>query len=564
MQRADAWRRGASVAIAAGALVATALLVTWPLVLHLRSHLPIGQLGNATVPYFNLWALEWNRDRIAHGFAGYWDAPIFHPARAAFAFSEPQALTGLLFSLIAPLTGTIAAYNLVLLSFLVLNGLATQHWMRITGLGRLVSGACGVLGVALPFVLKELGVLQLTALFPAIFALAELCALIRAPAWPQLVRLGVWFAVALWTCVYYALFLSLFAAVALVLAARPLLVASLTNAMRPRLIGAALGGVAIALLALAPLASVQRDAIANLPRSVSAVHKGSAYAENYALLPPRSLGARVQPWLSGNGGSRNLYPGSVLLALAIAGVTIEWRGPRRRFVMFCAGCALLAVLCSFGTRLRLVRSAPVCVVAARLAGLRAVAEPVSLRRVRTGVHARARGHRPGAGRSRQSASARPRDLDELVVLAACLAVLEVVPFGAMLARFPSAALNEPWVTWLQAHPGGAVAMAPPETSGQARAFEPIALAMLQGLRHGHPLANGYSGFFPPAATRLTQLLRRFPDRECMKALERRSVRYVVAERAWVARHAASQSWPRAVHTDRFRIVYDLGASAAHE
>src|SRR5258706_9795085 len=89
------------VARRSGALAlfgATALLVSWPLATRLTTHLPLGSLGSKTVPLFNLWTLEWNLQRIAHAYAGYWDAPIFYPEHAAFALSEPEAVPGLMFA----------------------------------------------------------------------------------------------------------------------------------------------------------------------------------------------------------------------------------------------------------------------------------------------------------------------------------------------------------------------------------------------------------------------------------------------------------------------------------
>src|SRR5690349_7977848 len=82
-------RRTAAAAGCTALYVTAALLVTWPLARHLTSHLPLGGLDAPTVPWFNLWTLAWNADRLAHGLHGYWDAPIFYPARDTFALSEP-------------------------------------------------------------------------------------------------------------------------------------------------------------------------------------------------------------------------------------------------------------------------------------------------------------------------------------------------------------------------------------------------------------------------------------------------------------------------------------------
>jgi len=98
--RATRLPRWACLAYAVGALVAT-----WPLPLHLAPRVPTGTEPTATVPLFNLWSLRWNADRLAHLYAGYWQAPIFHPARGTFASSEPEPLSGLAFAPIHWLTG---------------------------------------------------------------------------------------------------------------------------------------------------------------------------------------------------------------------------------------------------------------------------------------------------------------------------------------------------------------------------------------------------------------------------------------------------------------------------
>jgi hypothetical protein len=552
-----------SRALPALAFLSIALLVTWPLALHIGSDLPLGNLRNTTVPLFNLWTLEWNADRLMHGFAGYWDAPIFHPVRGAFAFSEPQAATGTVFAMLRAAFGSIAAYNLTLIAWLTLNGIAAHRLLRVAGVSQLAACAGGVLAVALPFPLKEIGVLQLTALFPLLFALAELCVLLRAPAWRAVLRLGVWLALSLWTCIYYALFLSLFLAIALaVIVARARM-----RLLRAPLFGSGALALSMALIAAAPLATVQRNALAQRVRSDKSVHRGSAYAQNYAMLPPHSAGAHLEPWFAGHEGSRNLYPGSALLALAIAGAASEWRGKRRRFARLCVGCALLAVLFSFGTRIDLLGLQPYALLEHGWPGFAQLRSPYRFAAfAHVFVLVLAGFGLERVARSTPQLRGRPIAPAWCVVLLAALALIEVVPFGAKLARFPREAMGESWVAWLRAHPGGAVAMAPPERSGAARDYEPI--AMLQGLQHGHPIVNGYSGFFPPNAAALANALRRLPDPMSLAYLERLDVRYVVVDRAWLAaRQAASHAradgvqaaWPREVFSDPARVVYVIDA-----
>ena len=71
--------------------------------------------------------------------------------------------------------------------------------------------------------------------------------------------------------------------------------------------------------------------------------------------------------------------------------------------------------------------------------------------------------------------------------------------------------DTPWITWLDDHPGGAVVALPPAPGHDEEDFEATTAAMVQSLEHGHPLVNGYSGFFPDRDEGLRARLERFPD-----------------------------------------------------
>ena len=98
--------------------------------------MPLGTEEEPVVPLLNLWTQWWNVDRIQHGFADYWRAPIFYPAENAFTFSEPQLASGIGAWLLDPLLPTPeAVYNSLLLIHLALNGWCTclmfRSWWRL-------------------------------------------------------------------------------------------------------------------------------------------------------------------------------------------------------------------------------------------------------------------------------------------------------------------------------------------------------------------------------------------------------------------------------------------------
>ena len=68
-----------------------AMLLTFPLVLNPFRNIPLGSESAATVPLFNLWALQWNIDQLMQGYPNYWDAPFFAPTKGTFLFRNPAA-----------------------------------------------------------------------------------------------------------------------------------------------------------------------------------------------------------------------------------------------------------------------------------------------------------------------------------------------------------------------------------------------------------------------------------------------------------------------------------------
>ena len=546
--------------IAALLYAALALLITWPLAACLGTHLPVGELDHATVPWFNLWTLEWNADRFAHGLQGYWDAPIFYPARRAFALSEPQTLTAVPFALLRPWFGSVVAYNATLLIALWSNALAGRRLLRVAGVSEGGATWGGALMLGLPFALKELGVIQLTVIAPALLVLAEIAVLLRAPRPGALVRAALAYAAVLWTCVYYALLLAL-----LLLPAGGLVLAR--RVVRRRLFGAA--GLRRALLALllvagaaAPLVIVQRAALERFEREPDVIRRGSASGWAYGRLPASSASARALPALAASPGKRSLYPGALLIALALAGLHDTRRGSRRRIAGYALGALLLALLVSFGTRLSLFGLQPYVWIQHAVPGFEQLRSPYRMAAfvqvllvmlAGFGLDALARRLRDSRGHARWARLA--------PALLVALALFEVTPWGQRLRRFPEPALHEPWIAWLAQHPGGVVAMVPPAQSGKARDYEPTALAMLQGLRHGHRLVNGYSGFFPRRTRRLSFHLARFPQADHVRALREAGVAYAVVELAWLAQQRAAPNQLAAltrVFADRQRAIYALG------
>ena len=80
----DAVRSRLEPVLVVGAFLALSMLATYPLIRHMGDALP-GDLGD---PLLGAWILGWDADRLKHGLAGVWDAPILFPDRHTLAYAE--------------------------------------------------------------------------------------------------------------------------------------------------------------------------------------------------------------------------------------------------------------------------------------------------------------------------------------------------------------------------------------------------------------------------------------------------------------------------------------------
>ena len=514
--------------------VAAAVVVGWPIPARLFSDLPLGALPDPVLPWFNLWTLQWNADRLLHGYADYWNAPIFHPTPASFALSEPQGLTGAWFALWQWMLGPVAAYNVTLGSLLVGNALAARRLARVCGVSSASASWVGVLVLALPYVQRELGVLQLCALWPVLLGLSELRAVVVDADPRALLRGALFLCAALWTCAYYALFFAVF------LLPVPLFIRQWRERVLP-LLAAGAAAALLVLLACWPILSVQRKALTTAARSSESIHQGSANIWTY-LKPPAALPAgQCVPSLARPPQRRTLYPGLVVFVLAALGARRARVRASSRFLGYASVVFVVALLLSFGTRWHMGGFVPYeTLVQHVLPGFAQMRSPY-----RAAVFVQS-WLAVFAGFGLDAVSERVAGADvrfSRFAGASCvaLALLELWPGPQRTQRFPYEALHEPWVNWLSKQPAGAVALLPPAASPKVGAYAETVLGMLQGLVHGHPLVNGYSGFFPTQTDRLMALLPRFPAQTALRALARHGVRYAVVDQAWAAQHGV-RTW----------------------
>jgi hypothetical protein len=114
-----------------------------------------------------------------------------------------------------------------------------------------------------------------------------------------------------------------------------------------------------------------------------------------------------------------------------------------------------------------------------------------------------------------------------------LSLLEVLALPIRVYTLPNTIIRADWIMWLKEQSPGAAVMVPFAEGGSASEFEPTAIAMLQALEHGHSLANGYSGLFPSAHSRLRDAMERFPNARSLTLLHRDGIVYIIIERTWL-------------------------------
>lgn len=487
----------------AGVHAAVTLVLTRPLAAHL-DQLPAGTEPVATVPRFNLWTLGWTADRLPHLLSGWWDAPIFWPTPGTFAFSEPQPLTGVAFALLRPVAGGPTAYALLLLAALTLNGVAAGALARRLGARPAAAVLAGLLAQALPFVFHELGVLQLVMVWPLFATLTALLGWVERPDGRAASLTGLGLGAAVLTCGYYA---SLFA-LALVFAAPVLVRRSWWTDGAPerarRLGGVMIGAATCGVLA-APIVLGQLDRLGDRRWLPATILAGSA---------------RPGDWLP----SGPLWPGFALLALSVAGTVLARRLRTTWFLVVVGGVALVA---SAGSRPSIGGLHPWDVLADHVAALGRLRSPfraaalVQVALVGLAVPA----------------------LDRLVadrrvgvrVVAPALVALAVLTAGVGPGRLDPVPTRPAWSAWLDGRDDGRPVAWLPFAPGTATGdFVPTVDAMLGAEGTGHPLVNGYSGFFPTDHAERRRRLARFPDDVSIDELRDRGVAYVVADAGWLA------------------------------
>ena len=523
MPSRSAPRRGARrLTLIVATYVALAVLMTWPLVPRLTSHL--GAPEGPGDPYLNLWILGWDLRTVMERPGALldgriFDANIFHPADGTLAYSDhllPQAL--LMLPLYAATNDVVVCYNVLLLLSIVFSGLSMHACARQLGAPAAGAFVAGIAWAFWPYRIAHLIHLQLQALYFLPLAVLLLARLLAGVRIREAVALGVVSALQVASSLYYGLFTAVTLATIALAAGL-----GVGRWRQPRFLGrlglaAVIGGL-LAAPVVWPYWRMQHDA--GFARTIDEASRHAALASSYLQVPEanrlyggtRLLTARDRDGMvragRRDGVEHALFPGVTLLALGALGA---WRTRRAATGPLTASLVVLVVI-----------------------GFVLSLGPDGLR----GIYSELHRHVPGFQAIRA-----PARFGVLVTLGLALlasrgvgalagagagwralpAVLLLVEYASVpLPLTPRPAKTTPTGEWLARDEApGAVVYLPLTNDGRNT------VAMVDSLQHGRPIVNGYSGQRPAFFPALVDTFSVFPSVEALWTLKELDVRFVVA------------------------------------
>ena len=522
------------------AYLVAAAVTTWPLILH-----PVSRLGaqiGAGDPYLNLWILGWDMQTMlstprALVTGAIFNANIFHPAVGTLAYSDHLLLQALVLLPIYAIThNAVLCYNVLLVASLVASALAMHAFVRdVVGSerGAFVAGLAWGFG---SYHFSHLIHLQLQALYFLPLTFLFLHHVIAGRRTRDTIGLGLVAALQAISSVYYGVI----GGVALVVGGISLAIGVgrwRSTAIYRRLVAAAiLAGVLVAPIATVYWRVGQREGFG---RNLFEASHNAAYIVSYLQPSPGNvlygrsgvLGQRDVPGaMPHTGPERELFPGFMLIALAIAGAYTSWRSDARAIVLAMLGVGVAGFILSLG--------------------------PDGLRPIYAVVYNVVFGF---------SVIRAPARFSVLVMFALCVlgalamrrvparhawlligaVAIELIYIPPTLVAAPS--LHTDVGGWLAREPGpGAVAVLPLGLDVDSTP------AMVQSLEHRRPLVNGYSGQQPAFYRPLVESINTFPSNESLLALRDSTVRFVVTP-------APIAAAPPVVERARFAdgVIYEL-------
>ena len=484
------------IGVVVAAFVLLVAVMSWPLArdpVHTGAiYRPDGRL--------NAWILAWAGHAFWREPQRLFQAPSFHPLPDALAFSENLVLPAALAAPVAALGGPLLGYNLVFVASLVLSGVGAYLLVRRATGDRLAAFVGGAYFAAGPHRWTRLTHIQtqVTVFLP--LALLALDRFWERRTLRRALVVGLLLALQGLSSVYLGAITAAAVSAAIAVA--------VCGGLRPRELARLGAGFLLAAAILWPAARpyFRVREFQGQEFTVEDVSGSAATLASYAAAGTRLWGSVSRHQLGPAPVSEALFPGVLILALALAGLAVA---PRRYRAVALAASAVAIVL-SLGPETAIYRWLHEEVVLVRTIRVmsRFALVPALALSVLAGLALSGR-----------------RRLAVVLALAATMAESGNVPLRLERYDGPS-----PAASWLAGRPG-AVLYFPLRDDNT--------WFMLDGLVHLRPLVNGNSAFMPRPFDRALEMLGGARlDEEGLRFLRAVGVRHVVAGEGLDLRAAA--------------------------
>lgn len=517
------FRRGSLVVLV---YVAAAVVLTWPLAATLTTRL--GAPQGPGDPFLNLWILgwglkTWTGDPSAILDGRVFNANIFFPAEGTLTYSDHFLLQALALSPIYAISqNAVLCYNLLVLLSVALSGLAMHAFVRaVTGSA---PGAflAGLAWACWPYRTAHLLHIQLQALYFMPLAMLALHRVVARRRWRDALLLGMATALQAIASVYYGVMTM----VALAVAGAALAVATgqwRSRRLLSRVLAAAIVSGLLTLPVLIPYMRSQQSE--GFGRTLFEAGNHSAALQSYTQVPPSNAvwgrSGLLAPRASRPGDrdrrgvEDQLFPGIVLVSLALVGVIRNRRSDARPMVA--SGVALVAIggLLSLGPEgFRTLYAA----LHDNVFGFQAIRAPARFAvLVMLGLAPLAALGLRAIGEWRQL----PGRAGRLPAILVAVAAIEYVNVPLTLAEAPPASTETG--RWLSGESTpGPVLYLPLTIDIESTPF------MVQSLEHGRAIVNGYSGQRPAFYSTIVNDLSDFPSPTALATIRELEVRFVVS------------------------------------
>jgi hypothetical protein len=281
---------------------------------------------------------------------------------------------------------------------------------------------------------------------------------------------------------------------------------------------ATLVSLAVTSLLVLPVALPQLAIIRTMgfSRSIETISNGSADLREYLQLSPQLASSRWLPLP--DAGGQYLFPGFLLIGLAVFGLIVGMRQPeQRRWTGYLMAATAVALLGSLGLNFHLGDWQPYLLLHRYLPGFADLRSPfrlayfVQVYLVLLGTLC--------------LDWLWQRRRQKVVFLLAGLAFLELWPLPARLTAVPTP-INTTAIT------APAIFLPFPDDRGTAAYADTVAW-MVAVLDAPVVLVNGYSGYFPQLQSQLKQLLADFPSPGGLAALRAIGVQTIIVREDWL-------------------------------